>query len=787
MKRFLLLSFIALLLIGTIGFIWINQINDFQRDGKLHVSINDSPIEIIRDENGIAYVIAENKADVIRGQAFATAQDRLFQIEFYRALIKGEAAKLVGNSMLPSDIQMRVLNLYGNAERNYQFLDEETKATLNWYCEGFNEYLKVGAEEYPVELSLLGMEPQPMSPVDLVSVTHFIGFFHSQNLEDEILSLNLAARMGQASELLPLAINLDRTKPLVADSMPALANPLSPGQAFRHQSLPTPLVPYPQFGSNNWAISGERSTSGKPILANDPHVDARVLPGTFYPIGLICPEFKAVGIATPGIPGLLSGRNEFVSFGITNAYGDSQDLFLEETEGEFYLQNGEKIPFEVRKEVIEVKDSTSVELEIRSTERGPVLSDFPVFNFMTDQVVSLRWSLAETQGTSLGFERMLEARNVPEFRQAISGMDNTFFNFVFADVEGNIAHQATGLVPIRGNGNGTLPQSGKPEAMWTGFIPKAELPHMINPERGWVGTANHDTRPDDYPYYYSSHFSPCYRYQRLKEFFAEHDQLAAPDLWELIFDVKNMQAEKLAPLFIETLEADERTATLADILREWNQEDEINEVGASVYTVLYNELLYLLLNDELPDELEDQYWDNVYYWNQRLDSLLLSDHAFIDNRETPETETLADLILEAGLATDRILTEKFGPNKANWTWGKLHTVYFYSPIRKEGFGSELLGAELLPKQGSNQTLNRGGFVKSKDHAYDTGWFSSFRMVADMNDPEKIMGVVSGGSAARIFHPYHKSQLAAWKTGAWLPYWFSQEKIEEHAKHRLVLE
>ncbi|MEO1655342.1 MAG: penicillin acylase family protein, partial [Bacteroidota bacterium] len=386
------------------------------------------------------------------------------------------------------------------------------------------------------------------------------------------------------------------------------------------------MIPYPRMGSNNWAIGAEKSQSGKPILCNDPHVDARVLPGPFYPVGLICPEFKAVGIATPGIPGLLSGRNEFVSFGVTNAYGDSQDLYIEETEGDFYLQEGKKVAFKTRQEVIRVKDSAQVELEIRATERGPIISDFSVFNILTDDVVSLRWSLAETQSKSIGFDRMLDSKNVAAFRQALAGMDNMFFNFILADTEGNIAHQSTGLVPIRKNQAGALPQMGNQADSWLGFIPKNELPHMLNPERAWVGTANHDTRPDDYPHYYSSHFSPHYRYQRLKEVFAESKKFAAEDLWNLIFDVKNMQAQKLSPIFAAALEKNEATQDIAEILKSWNHQDDINEVGASVYNILYNELGYLLLDDELPDALEDLYWDNLYYWGQRLDSLMLSEH-----------------------------------------------------------------------------------------------------------------------------------------------------------------
>lgn len=782
-----LLYFGGILVVLFISFlIYIQNINNYQREGKIAIALSDYPIKIHRDNNGIAYVIAQNKADAIRGQGFVLAQDRLFQIEFYRALIKGEAASLVGNSMLQSDIKMRVLNLVGNAKRSYQYLDTETKEMLDWYCEGFNEYLKVGQDEFPVELSLLGIKPTPLTPQDIISVTHFVGLFHSQNLEDEVLSLNLAALTYKAPQLLPLSINLDRTKELktTTDSL-SLAFSSSIKKSF-HQ-LENSLAPYPKLGSNNWAVSGEKSQSGKPILSNDPHVDARILPGLFYPIGLFCPEFKAVGIATPGIPGLLSGRNEFVAFGVTNAYGDSQDLFIEETEDDFYIQGEKKIPFKKRKETIKVKDSVAIEIEIRQTKRGPIISDFDVFNIVTDDVVSLRWSLAETKSNSMGLERLLETKNVFEFREALKGMDNMYFNFAIADVEGNIAHQATGLVPKRRNKTGEVPSKANQKDNWLGFIPKDSLPHMVNPKRGWIGTANNDTRPDDYPYYYSNHFSPYYRYQRMTELLSENKKFNAEDIWKMIFDVKNKQAEVLTPLFVAALEEEENTKDIAAILKKWNFNDDIHEVAASIYNILYNELLYLVLNDELPDELEDMYWENVYYWNQKVDRFITSENAFIDNVDTPKKEILSELIVEAGLKTKQLLTERLGANQNDWTWGNIHTIHFVSPIKKEGFGSGLLGAELLPKAGSNQTLNRGAFIKNREHKFETSWFSSFRMVADMNDKEKMIGILSGGSAARIFHPYYKSQLQKWKTGKYIPYWISKEKVLEHSEFQLILE
>lgn len=786
MKKIFVVITVVLLIFIVFSFFWINQSNDFKRDGKYEISFNENPIEIIRDGNGIAYVIADSKADAYRGQGFVLAQDRLFQIELYRALIKGEGASITGSSMLDSDIKMRVLDIYGNAKKTYKYLDDDAKKVLNWYCQGFNEYLKVGKVEFPIELNLLDIQPKDLEPIDIISVLHFIGFFHSQNIDDEILSHNLSASSPIAEKLLPLSVNLDRTRPLkhFQDSLKAITKELI--LKFKKEVAST-MVSYPDFGSNNWAISAEKSKTGKPILCNDPHVDARILPGTFYPIGIICPDFKAVGIATPGIPGLLSGRNEFVSFGVTNAYGDSQDLFIEKIEGDNYIQDGLEKPLKIRKEIINVKDSTSIELVIRSTERGPIISDFDVFNVQTTDDLSLRWSIAESKSPSFGFEKLLDSRSAEEFRENLYGMDLNFFNYAIADIYGNIAHQSTGLVPLRPLSQGEVPVMASKANDWIGFIPKSEMPHMINPDRNWIGTANHDTRPDDYPYYYSNHFSPFYRYKRLKQAFDNQNTHDPDEMWALILDVKNTQAELFVPIFVDALSKNESTKEIAVILKSWNLKDAKDEVGATLYNTIYNELLYLVLDDELPDNLETQYWENVYYWNQRVDSLILKNDKIIDDISTEKIETLSDMIVEAASNSKEILTERLGSNMNDWTWGRIHNIHFVSPLKQGGFGSGLLGGELLPKAGSNQTLNRGAFIKNKNHNFETTWFSSFRMMADMSDDEKIRGVVSGGSAARVFHPYYKSQLETWKNEDWLPYWFSLEKIREHGVHSLILE
>lgn len=195
----------------------------------------------------------------------------------------------------------------------------------------------------------------------------------------------------------------------------------------------------------------------------------------------------------------------------------------------------------------------------------------------------------------------------------------------------------------------------------------------------------------------------------------------------------------------------------------------------------------MILDDELPDDMEKTFWKAGYYWGQKLDNLIVSNDKFIDNITTKNEESLSELIVEAGITTKQELAKKLGTNQENWTWGKIHTLKFANPIRQNGFGSSLLGAEEIPKSGSNQTINRGFYNKTNDGLFETISFSTFRMVADLNDSEKLMGILSGGSAARFFHPYYKSQLETWKNNEWIPYWLSKEKRLEHSQHNLILE
>jgi penicillin amidase len=551
----------------------------------------------------------------------------------------------------------------------------------------------------------------------------------------------------------------------------------------------------PSLGSNNWVVNGQKSTSGQPIVVNDPHLDATILPGPWYPIGLFAPGIQAVGATIPCVPGILVGRTKDLAFGVTNAYGDSQDLYLESQDPNnpnHYLDQGESLPYTTKEIRLKIKDGEATEgfrelpLILRYTKRGPLLSDHSFFGLDSTQPVSLRWTLAETNSKTIGIDRLLTAKNVFELDDLLADMDVVYFNFVFADTEGNIGHRTTGQIPIREGHQGALAKEPTATDDWIGFIPKAEMPGQINPAKNWVGTANHDVRPDSFPYYYSSHFAPYYRYQRIKDMLNKQAKFSPEDQWENMLDVTNTHAQRFNPLFIKALEKDASTQDLAQRLKDWDHKDEVASVAASIYHLIHEDLVRLILEDDLPEDLFEHLLSMRYYWLQRVDEWIANGQStWFDDQNTASKESLDDLIIAAGKSAQARLTELLGAAPEQWTWGALHKVIFVSPLRTSGTGRDWVGGGEYPANGSGETINRGQYEMDRG-PYESKWFSSMRMVADLSDSEKIRAVVSGGTASRQFHPYLTSQLDAWVKGEALYWWFDPAKAKEAAVHELVL-
>ncbi len=769
------------------------HLNTFQREGEIRFPGLKAAVEVLRDEQGIAYIYAANEEDLLRAQGFVTAQDRLFQMHLTRLMVSGRISELVGRPGLESDIRMRTLGFVRQAEKHAAMLNEANRRYLQLYTEGVNAFA-ARKDDLPLEFRLTGIKPEPWTIEDSLAIVYYMGWSTAANVKDEIIAQLLVETLGpeKARDLFPLNINPDTentcppAKKTANDSLPEKTH-LNLAADPVLMSLWTEQFPGLHIGSNNWVAGPALSVSGKPVVANDPHLDARILPGPWYPCGLIAPEVRAVGVNVPGIPGMVVGRTGGIAIGMTNSYADTQDLFIETidpADANRYMEGGRSLPFKILKEKIRIKNSKAEggfeeeETAIRSTKRGPVVSGV-LKGLDSRKVITMRWSPFETMAPSLGLDQLMKARNVVEVREGLRQITAIMLNFVFADREGHFGWQTTGRIPIRVKGNGLVPfrvTDGRDN--WSGWIDYEKMPQSYDAAKGWLGTCNHYTVPCNYPYYYTSHASPSYRYRRLTELMDEPGKKTVDDHWNFQRDHLNVMARQIAPVMSKALLAHQDTEAMGRILHRWDYRDEKDQAAPAVFQSVYRHFFLAVYQDKLGEDLTKLLIDHPYFWQESLQRMVLAGKSpwFSQSRD--------DLFHRAALEANREMSRLQGNDPEKWKWGRVHHLKLVSPLRLKGFGSGLLGGGSHPMGGSQETLLRARF--DYNNPYDVTVSASLRMVADLGDPDKVLAVLPGGASGRQFDSHHQDQVGSFMNGEKRYWWFGDQKIREHAVEKLRL-
>ena len=801
-KRFLLLvlilivaSFIAVAaIINPFG---PSPLNKFSRNGNLVLPILTAPVAVHRDEKGMPYIYARNLEDLWIAQGFVAAQDRLFQMELNKLFTSGRMSELAGKKARELDIKIRTLGFRRNAIKHAEILNDKARTFMQKYVDGVNAFIKTRPQSIHLEFKLAGLSPSRWSIVDSLTILYYLGWDSAANIEFEIIAQMLVEKLGpaRAAEIFPLNINPDDR--LSADNEITESNLHTKHFGVENDKF---LLSYLnrgplKIGSNNWVAGPDLSPEAKPILANDTHQNATILPSPWYPCGLITPDIRAVGVTVPGLGGMPIGRTNHIVFGITNAYSDTQDLYIETVDPNApsnYLEGEKSIPFELIEEKLKIKDRKAPGgfreeiIKIRLTRRGPVISGI-MPGLETDQVISMRWSSFETMAPSFGFERLIECRTVSEIRQVLKDVNQIALNYVFADSHGNIGWQVTGKVPIRNQSQSLVPYVVKnAHDNWTGWIPWEDMPHAVNPPRGWAGTCNHLTISRDYPYHFTTYASPSFRYRRLSELMDAPGKKSAEDHWKFQRDTVNLMAKQIAPIMARALLAHDDTRTMGQILSEWDFRDDPHKTAPAVFQSVYREFALLVYADELGEELAIQLLNNWYFWQERLQKMVLAGtSSWFDNVNTHDSkETRDDLFHQAALKASAYLNTHLGRDSDKWLWGRLHRQEFLSPIRRSGIGRTFLGGGSHSAGGSSETLYRGNYEFSSP--YNVTNSASLRMVVDLADPDKILAVLPGGISGRQFDPHTTDQIESYMSGAKMYWWFSDKAIHEHTQHTLNL-
>jgi penicillin amidase len=771
----------AVLLLVLAAVFWLPRMDRYQTTGKLKLTALREPVTVHRDEYGIPYIYANSLDDAITAQGFVVAQHRLFQMEIYRQVALGRLAEMIGERGLDSDRLSRLLGFTAMARRQIDLLSDEEINFFQRYIDGVNAYIRDYRDEHPVMLRVVGRIPEPWTLRDIIALQLFQVWSSSVNWQQELVNQQVLDRLGaeKAAGLLPLNYNPDD---------PATASAAAPyggiPLALRHDGR-LMLDPGPfAMGSNVWASGSRKSANGAPILANDPHIDTRNLPGIWHPMGLITPELRAVGGAFPGSPGLGNARTAHIAWGATNGYADMIDLFVETVDpgnADNYLEGDRSIPFVVRQEVLRIRDSSAdggfreQALTVRETRRGPVISDHGMTT-ADGRVISLRWSVPEMLSSEWGIRRLMLAQSVEEVAAALSFMP-TPLNYVAVDATGSIARISTGYTPLRLEGDGSLPMPVGERDSWGGRIPWDEMPRQLNPARDWVAAANSRVTRADYPYPYSTYAAASWRYRRLIELF-EKDDVTSEDHWDFTLDIKNPMAELVLPHLLPALQEDSGLREVAGILAEWDLMDATEQSAPAIFQRLYHNFAWRVFVDELGEELALDYLKGHYQWQENLVRRIEDNgSAWFDDVTTPGVETRDDLFRLAAHDAIEELASRFGDDPRRWRWGDIHTVTFFHPLVPGEWGARLLGGGVNPMAGSGETLNRA--IAAFDDPEHAKIIDSTRIVMDLSDPDKIEGHIPGGVSERLFDRHQQDSLPLWLQGKPGYWWFSDEAIREH--------
>ena len=795
MIKKLTISFITLIsivvLISLAALLWLRTSNVPTRAGTVDkpipLGVLDAPVTVRRDRYGVPYIHAQSLADAIRAQGFVTAQDRLTQMLLTREAVNGRLAERIGPRGESNDIRVRVLGIRQLARRFAAGLQSPSRELHEWYLEGVNAYIGTQAHEFPLTVRISGTPPAPYTLEDICAHYLLQAYDLTENWRSEWLAQRLVDRLGRekAAQISLVSVNPDDGSRWASDYALAPREPL----VSMHEQPQTEASPV--GGSNSWATAGWRSRRGAPILANDPHLDARRLPGIWYPVGLITPEWRAVGVAAAGWPGLAVGRSDSIAWGVTNSAADTADLFIErddpENEGH-YLEGELSLPYEVVSETLRVRDPDSPgglrerTFQVRRSRRGPVVSD-ALIEDAHGRSLSLRWSVAENVGSQVGVDRLMLAKDVAEAGEAIRDIVGAL-NYNVVDTRGNIAHFTSGYVPVRLRGDGAIPLPVTDgEDNWTGFVPFEEAPSSINPQRGWVGNANHRTVSTNFDGMWSSYSAPSWRYRRMLELFDNERLFSAEDHWSAITDTGNTLARDLVPLFLPALETAPETQPAADVLSGWDYRDDAGKAAPALFQLMLRALVTRIFADEL-DTLVSSYEGSPYFWQERVYSMLESGESdWFDNINTPQTESRDDLVRCAALEAWRQLEASLGGNPRDWRWGDISRLRISSPLPTANrFVNRLFGGGDFPRTGSTETL----WGSYGSPSYGAWAIDSLRFVADLGDPDKVLAVIPGGVSGRLFDPHLNDQLPLWLSGEINYWWFSDQAISANARREVTL-
>lgn len=803
--------FAALILIGAGSWFVVNLATRSLplRDGETTVEgIRDS-VHIHRNRYGIPHIIASSDEDLFFGVGYAHAQDRMWQLDLGRRYGQGRLAEILGRDALDVDVFTRHVDFAGTAAKLYRYISDDSRMALDAYARGVNAWLHEHHERLPFEFDALGYEPEEWKGEHSLILGRLMSWEMCLSFWTDAALGEVAARYGSgiAEELIP-------RWPADAPTVTDVDNPpVSPSLTNKIGFEKTRQYNPPEFdgafaetwqyvrefygikgtaaGSNSWAVRAA-GTDKRAILANDPHLTL-MMPPRWYQAHLTSPGINAAGLTIPGLPFVVVGRNDAIAWGVTNIMLDDCDLFVEKLDTSnrrrYHISEFETAEFKFRTDTIHVKDSIPAVIRIRSTERSALISDAHLFRhpelvmtearadtgaaaFYRRKALSFRWTGYEMSDEILAMYRLQKAHNWDRFLRALSIFTTPALNFSYADTAGNVGVVPTANVPKRGSNNPNLPARGwVAEEDWQGMHPPTDLPHLYNPERPYVFSANNLTARN-LPFHVSALWEPSSRARRIDELLSQLDIYTAADVSFMQMDLISPHARELTPILTQALSDslvadtrnyDETERAAITLLNQWDYSMHSGSAAAAIFNVLLERLVYETFHDELGDQL---YYKLTFVSNVPMRLILQfaheADNPWFDDRRTLEKEERDAIIRRAFHAAIKQLRQDMDSDDApSWNWGAIHQVEVPHLFGEQAAMRTLVNLGPFPADGNVTTINNSEWRFYDPYTVRTA--TSMRFVADMRD-SVVRTILPGGNSGQALSPHYANQMQLWRTG-----------------------
>jgi penicillin G amidase len=753
-----------------------------QIDGSVQLRGISAEVTVRRDDHGVPHIEAANLDDLFAAQGYVTAQDRLWQMDMTRRYVAGEIAEVLGKGLVAHDRVQRLLEMRPTAERVVAGLDERDRRILDDYARGVNAFVAAHQDTLPAEFGVLHYKPKAWQPVD--SMLIFLGMVQMQDerwpskLEHEQviakLGPTLAASLypvGSWRDHPPTAVVPDLTAPQppipdvpLDESQTELQDLLKLREALGHDPCDSCAI-----GSNEWAVSGAHTGSGKPLMSNDMHI-THTIPNIWYEVDLKAGAFHVAGVSNPGAPFVTSGHNDHISWGFTSLYGDTQDIYIEKVNDrdEYQTLTGWK-PIEHVRETIRVRGGDDIVVDVGRTDHGPVIT--PAIEHER-RALSLRWSAYDPSANSIPLFDINAASNWTEFRNILGRWWGPSLNVIYADDQGHIGYQAVGFIPIRDGGISAVPiAAGTHE--WQGFVPFDQMPSVEDPVNGVLATANSRIAPDGYPYELTLEWAAPYRNERIWKWLAGKNNLTPAEMLKLQGDVYSGLDQELARRYAYAIDhapkADAQLRQAADLLRSWDGVMNTNSAPAAVITAARETFWPLVLKPKLGDDWRLYRWGEKQFAEEEI--VTHSPAQWLPPGYANWDECLT-AIMKQGLTTEHAPADL-----KTWQYGQIHKINLEHPLYGmlpwfktwTGTGPQRLAGDVTTVDQANGQLG-----------------PSQRLTVDWSNLDNSTENIVYGQSGNPLSPWYRDQWPYWygRTTFTLP--FSEQAIAAGAEHTLRL-